>query len=256
MPRGSGETGTVFTNWSTQCLCGLLVYGRHHGEDRSQIYRISRISGHRCRSFLSGVIVGWVHAFVPPHLGTVRDAFRYGFPPGVEQEGLVYAGQKVPIHRDDVRRRILTEINYLLLDRRSRVILWLERADSLRPIIAPILRNCEIPPEIIYLAAIESSYNPRSLSSAKAYGFWQFIPSTAQHGRNAGDQYDWTMKLTPWADERADLVKSTHSAARYLGWLQRIRKVTLSEGHERDGFGNWFLTVAAYNAGPNRVVQG
>ena len=63
------------------------------------------------------------------------------------------------------------------------------------------------------------------------------------------------MKLTPWADERADLVKSTHSAARYLGWLQRVRKVTLSDGQERDGFGNWFLTVAAYNAGPNRVVQ-
>ncbi len=201
-------------------------------------------------------VAGWASpACMPPHLGTMQDGFRYGFPPEVEKQGMVFARQKVFLHREDVRRRILNELNYLLLDRRSRVVLWLERADAIRPIIAPILRQYRVPGEIIYLAAIESNYNPRALSSAKAYGFWQFMPATAKNGRNAGAQYDWTMKLTHWADERADLVKSTHSAAKYLGWLNDVRKITLSDGKEQPGFGDWFLSVASYNAGPNRVIQ-
>ncbi len=201
-------------------------------------------------------VSGWASsAGMPPHLGTVRDGFRYGFPPEVEKQGLVFAGQKVLLQREDIRRRILTELNYLLLDRRSRVVLWLGRADVLRPVIAPILGQYRVPEEVIYLAAIESSYNPRALSSAKAYGLWQFMPATAQNGRNAGAQYDWTMKLTQWADERADLVKSTHAAAKYLGWLNDVKKVTLSDGKEQTGFGDWFLSAAAYNAGPSRVMQ-
>ncbi|MEW6350820.1 MAG: lytic transglycosylase domain-containing protein [Thermodesulfobacteriota bacterium] len=199
---------------------------------------------------------GWASAAgMPAHFGTLRDGFRYGFPPDVEKQGLVFAGQKVLLQREDIRRRILSELNYLLLDRRSRVILWLERADTLRPIIGPILRQYKVPGEIIYLAAIESSYNPRALSSAKAYGLWQFMPGTARDGRNAGAQYDWTMKVTQWADERADLVKSTQAAAKYLGWLNEVKKVTLSDGKEQAGFGDWFLSVAAYNAGPQRVMQ-
>lgn len=191
----------------------------------------------------------------PPHFDTISDGFRYGFPPQIEKTGLVFASKPIPIHRRDIRNRILKELNYLLQDRRSRVLLWLSRSDSLKPVIAPILRKYNVPPEFIYLSAIESSYNSRALSSAGAFGYWQFIKSTAQCGPSGCDQYDWKMQITKWMDDRADLVHSTHSAAKYLAWMNRVKKVSLGENADRQGFDDWLLTAAAYNAGPTRVIQ-
>jgi len=192
---------------------------------------------------------------VAPHLNTLPHERRYGLPPHIQKEGLRFASTEVPISRIDVRERIIKEINYLLLDRRSRVSLWLTRADALRQLIGPILKMYDLPPEFIYLAAIESSYDSRALSSAGAYGFWQFIKSTALCGPKGCDQYDWRMSITGWKDDRADLVRSTHAAARYLAWINRVKKINLEGKTERDGFNDWFLTAAAYNAGPTRVVQ-
>lgn len=210
---------------------------------------------------LSAIIIG-ILCVVPifchgltPHLETVPEGLRYGFPPSFEKKGLVFAGQEVRLERPDVRARILHEINYLLLDRRSKVVLWLGRADALRPTIAPILKKYDLPPEFIYLAAIESNFNGRALSSAGAYGYWQFIKSTAQKGPSGCDQYDWKMNITSWKDDRADIVHSTHSAARYLAWMNRVKKTSIDGIPEKDGFHDWFLTAAAYNAGPTRVLQ-
>lgn len=187
----------------------------------------------------------------PPHSRSVR----YTFPPAIEKDGLFFAGQRVPLERHDVRDRILKEINYLLMDRRSKTTAWITKADSLKPVISPILKTYDVPQEFLYLAAIESSYNGRALSSAGAYGFWQFMKATAMCGPAGCDQYDWKRVINHWKDERADLVKSTHSAARYLAWMNRVKKVTLGTDQEKEGFGDWFLSAAAYNAGPGRVTQ-
>ncbi len=188
-------------------------------------------------------------------MASIHDGFRYGFPPHVEKSGLVFATHNIPLHRQDIRYRILKELNYLLQDRRSRVVLWLTKADALKPTIAPILRKYNVPSEFIYLAAIESSYNGRALSSAGAYGYWQFIKSTALCGPSGCDEYDWKMSITNWKDDRGDLVLSTHSAAKYLAWMNRVKKVSRDEKVEKEGFQDWLLTAAAYNAGPGRVTQ-
>lgn len=190
-----------------------------------------------------------------PHFSALGRDLQYGFPPRIEKEGLKFAGHTIPVSRVDVRKRILEEINYLLLDRRSRVLVWLSRADYFKPVTAAVFQRYKVPVEFLLLAAIESSYDPRALSSAGAYGYWQFIKSTALCGPTGCDEYDWSMKITPWKDERADLVRSTHSAARYLAWLYRVKKVQLENGESRDGFQDWLLTAAAYNAGPARVSQ-
>jgi soluble lytic murein transglycosylase-like protein len=185
----------------------------------------------------------------------VQQFFPYRLPPDIEKQGLLFADKTIPIGRPDVHYRILKEVNYLLLDRRSKVVNWLAKADSLRSLISVILKKYDLPPEFIYLAAIESSYNGRALSSAGAFGYWQFIKSTAQNGPAGCDQYDWKMQISSWKDERADLVKSTHAAARYLAWMNRVKKVGLNEREGRDGFNDWLLTAAAYNAGPSRILQ-
>ena len=191
-----------------------------------------------------------------PHFEALRENARYALPPhAAGKPSFIFAQMSVPSGRGDVRERIVREINHLLLDRRSRVVAWLERADALRPVIAPILRQYDVPPEFLYLAAIESSFNSRALSSAGAYGYWQFIKATALCGPKGCDQYDWKMKITDWKDERADLLHSTHSAARYLAWLNRMKKVSLNGKGDRDGFNDWLLTAASYNAGPTRVAQ-
>lgn len=190
-----------------------------------------------------------------PHLGSVKDGFRYGFPSQIEKEGLPYASAKIPLSRRDVKQRILQEINYLLLDRRSRILLWLSMGDYLRPVILPILKKYNLPPEFLYLAAIESSYNGRAMSSAGAFGYWQFIKSTAKCGPSGCPELDWTMFVSASHDERGDIVKSTHSAARYLAWMNRMKKITLEGKGEQAGFNDWLLSAAAYNAGPTRVTQ-
>jgi membrane-bound lytic murein transglycosylase D len=190
-----------------------------------------------------------------PHFRSITSGFRYGFPPYVKKRGLVFAGIRIPLSRRDVRNRILEEINYLLMDRRSRILVWLARADYYKPVILPILKKYKLPSAFLFLPAIESSYDPRALSSAGAYGYWQFIKSTAKCGPSNCEEYNWKMQITRWKDDRGDLIHSTHSGARYLAWMNRVRRVSINGGKPRDGFRNWLLSTAAYNAGPARVLQ-
>ena len=93
-----------------------------------------------------------------------------------------------------------------------------------------------LPPELIYLPAIESGYLATAVSGSGAAGLWQFM-------RNSIAPFD--MKVNDWVDERRDFWKSTQGALRKLEENYRY-------------FGDWPLALAAYNAGLGaitRVVQ-
>lgn len=96
-----------------------------------------------------------------------------------------------------------------------------------------ILESHEIPNELKYLAVIESALNGNARSHAGAVGYWQFMAPTAR---------DMGLVVNRSRDDRKDLHKSTHAAAKYLTYLY---------GQLDD----WLLVVAAYNSGPRPVLN-
>ena len=99
-------------------------------------------------------------------------------------------------------------------------------------IVSEIQRR-SMPMELALLPIVESAYNPRAESSARASGIWQFIPST---GKMYGLERTW------WYDGRRDIIAATDAA---LDYLQRLY----------DTFGDWHLALAAYNWGDGSVKR-
>jgi len=89
----------------------------------------------------------------------------------------------------------------------------------------------KMPMEIALLPMVESAYNPVALSTARAAGIWQFIPSTGKH---------YGLAQNFWFDSRRDVLAATDKALEYLNKLH-------------DDFDDWQLALAGYNWGEGNV---
>lgn len=158
-------------------------------------------------------------SYRPPDTLTVTTPGK-GLPPGTTKAGFIFCGERIPLERADVRRRIEYQLTYLLTDFRNTTGIWLKRKDRYGEIISRILHMEGVPSELALLPALESGYNRTVMSRSMAHGWWQFVRPTAVQSIAKDPEQDWTLQVDGWKDERRDLALSTRSAARYLKWLR------------------------------------
>lgn len=129
--------------------------------------------------------------------------------------------------------RIEHQIDRFLTVGREEFARWLSRSGRYLPLLRQYFLEEGLPEDLVYMALIESGFNPRNRSHKEAVGLFQFLMST---GEMVG------LKSDPWVDERRDPGKAAAAAVRHLQDLYRE-------------FGDWDLVLAAYNAGSHRLKE-
>ena len=115
----------------------------------------------------------------------------------------------------------------------AHLISSLERAGKYKDMISKDLSADGVPQDLIYLAVMESGFQPQALNAhSGAGGMWQFMPFASAYGLTRNGS----------VDERFDPQKSSIAYAKYMKSLY-------------DQFGDWYLAMAAYNWGPGNVQR-
>lgn len=174
-----------------------------------------------------GVIPG-DQVLLPPSTPKEVQSFRVTDP-----ESAAVVDQELEVIPTDYNEKVEQWLKYFQGKGRPHMERYLSRSTRYMKIMKKILRENGLPEDLIYIALIESGFSPRATSRAAAVGYWQFI-------RGTGKRYG--LEINRFLDERRDPILSTQAAAEYFKGLYSV-------------FGSWYLAMASYNVGENRVKR-
>lgn len=143
-----------------------------------------------------------------------------------EGEGIA----QIPI---EINSLVVKWIDYFQGRGRKHMDKYLARSSRYLPMMKKVLKDRGLPEDLVYVALIESGFSPSALSRVGAVGYWQFMRGTGR---------DYGLKINSHIDERRDPVLSTLAAADYFSSLYNL-------------FGSWYLAIASYNAGENKIKR-
>jgi len=109
---------------------------------------------------------------------------------------------------------------------------WSALAKEYVPELKPIFAAQKVPPDLVWVAEVESAFDRRALSPSGAAGLFQLMPDTAKR---------FGLSLWP-RDQRFQPEPSATASAQYLKYLY-------------DRFKDWRLALAAYNSGEGTVQK-
>ncbi len=107
------------------------------------------------------------------------------------------------------------------------------RSNRYAPMIRRKLRDAGLPEDLLFVAMVESGFDPTIRSPAGAIGLWQFVKTTGN---------DYGLTVTPFLDERMHAERATDAAIAFFKDL-----------HAR--LGSWDLSLAAFNMGYGGVLR-
>ncbi|HSH14107.1 MAG TPA: transglycosylase SLT domain-containing protein, partial [Desulfurivibrionaceae bacterium] len=102
----------------------------------------------------------------------------------------------------------------------------LVRSGAWLPEIRRVFQAEGVPVDLVYLAHVESSFNPKAQSKVGAVGLWQFMRATGRRFLN----------IDAVRDERLNPLKASRAAALFLAENYRV-------------LGSWPVAITAYNHG-------
>lgn len=138
--------------------------------------------------------------------------------------------ESIPV---EINSKVEQWISYFQRRGRPHMERYLARSGRYSKLMKRILKQNGLPEDLIYIALIESGFSSKATSRAAAVGYWQFI-------RGTGKRYG--LEINSFVDERRDPVLATQAAADYFKGLYSV-------------FGSWYLAMASYNVGENRVYR-
>lgn len=150
-----------------------------------------------------------------------------------DPEGPKVVDQELDVIPTEVNPLVEKWITYFQGRGREHMERYLGRSSRYEKLMKKVLRDNGLPEDLFYIALIESGFSSQATSHAAAVGYWQFI-------RGTGKRYG--LDINPFVDERRDPVFATQAAAEYFKGLYSV-------------FGSWYLAMASYNVGENRVKR-
>jgi membrane-bound lytic murein transglycosylase D len=165
------------------------------------------------------------------------DLVRYAVPRALLEKQFTFCGEPVPLKRPDVRSRIESQINFLLLDARSVLTERLAEKAKFSWLFDEILVKQGLPKDLTLLQPVLAGLNILTPSRGPGVGWWALTgPCTAAEGVD--------MSADSWHDDRLDLDLSTRC---FAARMKDIRKEL--------GTQSWLMVVSAYLYGTKPLQE-